>query len=193
MSQKKTALVTVLASIAFLACSTPASPEAPKGGDDDTPTSGAAKSGTDTNGTTPADDTTTPTTPGATPDGDEAEESACVTACKTKNPQGAQAMDDLEKAWKTCACGACAAQCAASFCGANGTEPAEGDACATCLDGAAQCDTQWETACDANAACKSFGECTAACEPADAEDGAGTPGTPARPAGARTYRAYVRP
>ncbi len=195
MSQKKIALVTVLASIAFLACSAPASSDGPKGGAD--APSGAAKKESGSGAASPSGEgTTTPTTPGADSPDDAGEDGACYAACKTQHPQGAQLMDDLEKAWKTCACGACAAQCASSFCGATGTEPAEGDACATCLEGAAQCNTQWDTACDANASCVAFGECEAACEPDDADDQSGAApakASPARPTSSRTHRAYVRP
>lgn len=88
----------------------------------------------------------------------------CGECCYQNHQAGADAAD---QAWGDCICGAggaCATQCATSLCSQNGSEPKQGDACDTCLQGqAAQaCDTTADTACKANADCVAFDACLTA-------------------------------
>jgi len=88
----------------------------------------------------------------------------CGECCYQNHQAGADAADE---AWGDCICGAsgaCATQCATSLCSQNGGEPKQGDACDTCLQGAAAkaCDQTADTACKANADCVAFDACIAA-------------------------------
>lgn len=96
---------------------------------------------------------------------------ACYECCDAKSPGGADAHD---QAMRTCVCApaACATECAQSFCAAAPEEPADGDACATCLADATECEAQAEAACAANAACAAFADCVEASQ-CDAEADAG--------------------
>lgn len=126
---------------------------APKNG---TSSSGGSTSGNanppsqSTNGTEP------PPAPGAC--GSSADEAACDECCESKNPG---ASDVWVKAFHDCVCvpTVCATPCAASECAATPTEPADGDACSTCLANATQCEDTATTACAANAGCAAYEKC----------------------------------
>lgn len=83
---------------------------------------------------------------------------ACYECCDQKHGGGSEVY---EEAWVACACqpSVCGTQCASSLCGVGGVEPQEGDDCATCLEGAAQCDEQADTACQADASCAASFQC----------------------------------
>jgi hypothetical protein len=178
---KNVALVTV-ASLVLFACSSEPAPPTVAGGqktntstspterngedDDGAPsqgTNGAPGTGGTGAGTGTSPGGAAPGAPGAPADGEE----ACFDACEAQNAAGTQVMDGLDDQWTTCVCGACAAACGQSLCAANPTEPADGDACDTCMQNQTACDDAWENACNANADCQKLDQCQMACEPAD--------------------------
>jgi hypothetical protein len=177
---KNVALVTV-ASLVLFACSSEPSPSPVAGGqgtgsttspterdgqgDDDAPASGTSSAPNAGPGSgAGASSSGGPAAPGPA-DGEE----ACFDACEAQNAAGLQVMDTLDTQWTTCACAKCATACAQSVCAANPTDPADGDACDTCLQTATSCDDAWESGCAANADCAKLDQCQIACEPADAQ------------------------
>jgi len=122
-------------------------------------------------------------------------EDACVTCCETKNQKGSDFEEQLDEAWVTCACApaACATQCAATACGESGAEPAEGDACSTCLEQHSQCDTAWDTACTANADCAALQSCQEPCFPEEADEQDFRQGAPEqKAAAAKKHRSILQ-
>jgi hypothetical protein len=84
---------------------------------------------------------------------------ACYECCGKANPA---AVEKLEAGWMACACAAdkCGTQCAASVCAATPQDPAQGDACDTCLQAQDQtCGEATFTACEADANCKKLFDC----------------------------------
>ncbi|MBX3262238.1 MAG: hypothetical protein KIS78_05400 [Labilithrix sp.] len=161
-------IVTVVASLAVLACSSPApvtsgddsggerTKSADTNGGDDGSSSGGSSSGGDTSAPA-ADAAPNDPAPGGTCSAAQGVE-ACYACCDAKNPDG---MAVYEDAWLACACapGVCATACAQSACAATPSEPADGDACDTCLAQADQCDDQAEAACEASPACLAGFQC----------------------------------
>src|SRR5262249_50125761 len=84
---------------------------------------------------------------------------ACFKCCQDNNPK---AVKLLNSAYADCACktpGACASQCAASFC--VGKQATAGDACDTCLgDQQNACGDQAATACAAHTSCSALFACS---------------------------------
>jgi len=83
----------------------------------------------------------------------------CTNCCFSAHQNGA---DVYQGAAGECACdqpGACATQCANSFCGQNGDMPQPGDACDRCLSGASDCISQALSACQADQDCQAMLDC----------------------------------
>jgi hypothetical protein len=79
--------------------------------------------------------------------GSETTLDACYTCCETKHPKGLAAFDKGAQAFDDCACatpGTCKTECAATYCA--GKDPAQGDACDTCLGNAKVCDDAFDKA-----------------------------------------------
>ena len=119
-------------------------------GDDNAP---AKPDGTQssTNPTEPA--------PSAGSCGSSAKMDACFQCCGQANPA---AVEKLDSTWMACACAAdkCGTQCAQSVCAATPKDPAQGDACDTCLAAQDQaCGQAAFSACEADATCKKIFEC----------------------------------
>lgn len=179
------AIAALLSSSIVWACSA-ADPNTPggsskesdsKSADSKTPnktTAGSSSGGSSSGNTTPppAQDTN-PTEPAPTGGQCTAAqgEEACTTCCETNNPKGSEAADGLDDKWTQCVCApaACATQCAATACGPNEEDPADGDACSKCIENL-PCDDQWDTACQANADCAALMTCQEPCSPEDGED-----------------------
>lgn len=84
---------------------------------------------------------------------------ACYECCGNANPA---AVEKLDTSWTACACAAdkCGTQCAQSVCGATPKDPAQGDACDTCLQAQGEaCSQVAFNACQADATCKKVLEC----------------------------------
>lgn len=84
---------------------------------------------------------------------------ACFQCCGQANPA---AVEKLDTSWMACACAAdkCGTQCAPSVCAATPKDPAQGDACDTCLAAQDQaCGQAASAACEADATCKKIFEC----------------------------------
>lgn len=94
--------------------------------------------------------------------GSAAKMDACFECCGNANPAAVQKLDT---GWMACACAAdkCGTQCAQSVCAATPKDPAQGDACETCLQAQNQaCGQAAVTACEADATCKKIFECEVA-------------------------------
>lgn len=171
-----TALATIsgLALVLF-ACSSEAPSGSTKGGstpsanqndDDDDGSSQPTKPGSTTNtGNTTNTDSTDPAPSGGSC-GSSANIEACFQCCGQAHPA---AVEKLEETWMTCACAAdkCGTQCAQTVCAATPKDPAQGDACDTCLQAQDEaCGQAAFTACESDAACKKLFECeeAAKCE-----------------------------
>jgi hypothetical protein len=133
-----------------------------KDNDTDTkkPTSGTAPTG----GTT---QTTDPTNPAPTTDGAQCASQTKADACFDCCDPSKTAFEASDKVFGDCICGTsgkCATQCAQTFCNAqNPSEPAQGDACDTCLQqNYASCDQAAGDVCDKDANCKKASDCVQA-------------------------------
>lgn len=144
----------------------------PKKGNTDTDTnsndpkqntsSSSSSSSSSSGSTTTPDDKTPKSDPSGGKCAAETKQEACFTCC-APDP----AVFDAEiKAFDDCACGTnggagvCKTQCGNDFCKNPDAQPSA--ACEACLQGATQCETAAQTACDANAGCKAAYACAEA-------------------------------
>ena len=162
--------VVIIASIVVWGCSAaPPGPVERSNDESKTPTSKESKTPSSTN-ETPSGSSSTPPPP-ATPGTCSAAQGAdaCYACCEEQNP----GADIAAEVWFDCACQptVCGTQCAQTVCSDDPTDPADGDACATCLETtAAQCDAQAEAACAADAGCTAAMQCMEASQCESAED-----------------------
>lgn len=126
--------------------------------DSQTPTSGnASNTGSSTNPTEPA-------TSGSC--GSQTKLDACFECCEKE--AGPAAIEVLQKAFGDCMCAPakCGTQCAQSACADK--EPAQGDACDTCIQAQFEaCDQVAITACEGDATCKKLFTCEEAAKCSD--------------------------
>ncbi len=168
--------VVIVASVIVWGCSAaPPGPLERSNDESKSPASNESKAPSSSSGSQ-SGSSSTPTPPPATPGTCSAAQGAdaCYACCEEKNP----GADIAAEVWFDCACqpAVCGTQCAQTVCSDNPTDPADGDACATCLENsAAQCDAQAETACAADAGCTAAMQCmeTSQCDAGegDEEDG----------------------
>lgn len=176
MRHSKPAAVIAVASFVLWACSTAPSTSSR---DDDHSAGTTKRETSETEGTTTGkgnDGTSSqPGTPGPQAPGGACTpaqgEDACYACCEAKHPAGAEVIEQLVEAWVACACAptACAKQCAATACSEDGMDPVEGDACDQCLLNTG-CDDQFESACQADAACAELETCASSCFPEEDDE-----------------------
>jgi hypothetical protein len=94
--------------------------------------------------------------------GSQAKAEACFSCCDPTQ----KAFEAADKSYGDCICAAakCGTQCAQTACNAaNPTEPAQNDACDTCLmQNADACGQAADAVCDADANCKKAADCVEA-------------------------------
>jgi hypothetical protein len=127
--------------------------------DDGTPSKPGSTSSPDPS---QSSDPTDPAPAGGGQCASQAKAQACFDCCDpSKN-----AFEAADKAFGDCICAAakCGTQCAQTACNqANPTEPAQGDACDTCLQANGEaCDQTAGDVCDKDANCKKASECVEA-------------------------------
>lgn len=128
----------------------------PKGGN-----AGAPSSSSSSSSSSGGAQTTNPTDPAPAGGscGAKADQKSCFDCCEASAPG---AFETLDKAFGDCVCAAdkCGTACAASACAATPKEPAQGDACDTCIGQQLQaCDTKAVDACNADPNCKKLLAC----------------------------------
>ena len=155
--------------LVLFACSSEAPTSSVKGpstaaqNDDDDDDKASSKPGnTASNDPASSSDPTDPAPAGGGQCASQAKADACFDCCDPTQT----AFEAADQAFGDCICAAakCGTQCAQTACNAaNPTEPAQGDACDTCIQANLDtCDDAAGTVCDADANCTKASECVEA-------------------------------